>query len=577
MPTAHGNTTSSVDGQGSVYTNATLQMLSGRDLIASVSSSHISAHLSSQPRTIYLGVDPTAPSLHLGNLVPIIALIWLVKAGHRGILLIGGATGSIGDPSGKSTERPDMDRGELHKNVQALKSQLDSLIRNLNAHFGGAASASSDNGGVQRTPLEEAAAAGTGAAAERAADEVIGGPSAQGNSTAPVAGSQALEEGAERSATGALDIQILNNQDFYEGIGILDFLRDIGRYVRIGEVLARDSVKTRLPPPHGTSTSPHAGLSYTEFSYQLLQAYDFYLLNARPDIGCSMQIGGSDQMGNISAGVELIRRKRFGSASNALQEADLDDTQAESPAAAASSSSSRRLPPAYGMTLPLLTTSSGAKLGKSAGNAIFLSRDLCSDYDFYQYLLRTTDEDVTKLLHCLTFLSSEEIAAAEGARGARQVLLADEVTRLFRGPEALASAKRMTNLLHVAFAACEGRGGLQETLDSHDGMRNELHLMARASESMTKADAKVLRLSKGNVLGQSLVDVLVLTGLADSKVQARRLLQGGAYLNNVPLTSDSAAAGVFTEKDVATFRDRPEEGIVLLRKGKRTAKVLLLV
>lgn len=279
-----------------------------------------------------------------------------------------------------------------------------------------------------------------------------------------------------------------------------------------------DSVKTRLPPPHGTSISPHAGLSYTEFSYQLLQAYDFYLLNSRPEIGCSMQIGGSDQMGNISAGVELIRRKKFGNASNAAQEAaDLDEAQEESPTNAVASSSSRRLPPAFGMTLPLLTTSSGAKLGKSAGNAIFLSRDLCSDYDFYQYLLRTTDEDVTKLLNCLTFLSSEEIAAAEGQRGARQVLLADEVTRLFRGAEALVSAKRMTSLLHVAFAACEGRGGLQETLDSQEGIRTALHLMASLSEGKDKGDAKVLRLNKGDVLNQSLVDVLVLSGLVESK------------------------------------------------------------
>jgi tyrosyl-tRNA synthetase len=279
------------------------------------------------------------------------------------------------------------------------------------------------------------------------------------------------------------------------------------------------SVKTRLPPPHGTSTSPHAGLSYTEFSYQLLQAYDFYLLNSRPEIGCSMQIGGSDQMGNISAGVELIRRKKFGNASNAPQEAaaDLHEAQEESPTGAVASSSSRRLPPAFGMTLPLLTTSSGAKLGKSAGNAIFLSRELCSDYDFYQYLLRTTDEDVTKLLNCLTFLSSEKIAAAEGQRGARQVLLADEVTRLFRGAEALESAKRMTSLLHVAFSACEGRGGLQETLDSQEGIRNELHLMASLSEGKDRGDAKVLRLNRGDVLGQSLVDVLVLSGLVESK------------------------------------------------------------
>lgn len=314
-------------------------------------------------------------------------------------------------------------------------------------------------------------------------------------------------------------------------------------------------------------------------------------------------------MGNISAGVELIRRKKYGNASNAAQESDLNETHGES-SAAFSPSSSRRLPPAFGMTLPLLTTSTGAKLGKSAGNAIFLSRDLCSDYDFYQYLLRTTDEDVTKLLNCLTFLSSEEIAAAEEGRGARQVLLADEVTRLFRGPEALASARRMTSLLHVAFAACEGRGGLQETLDSQEGIRAELHLMASLSEGKGKGDAKVLRLRRGDVLGQSLVDVLLLAGLVESKgepclcspgwhqshldlthhvhspspspgstcaVQARRLLQGGAYLNNVPLASESATAGILTEDDVATFRDRPEEGIVLLRKGKRTAKVLLLV
>lgn len=240
MSAAHDSVTASAEGPSPSYTDATLRMLSERNLIASVSSSHISAHLSSQPRTIYLGVDPTAPSLHLGNLVPIIALVWLVRAGHRGILLIGGATGSIGDPSGKSTERPDMDRGELGRNVQALKTQLESLLRRLDAHFGEKTSSRSVNDDVQRTPLEEAAAAGTGAAAERAADEVIGGTSDQASPTAPVAGSQALDEGVEVSRVDGLDVRILNNQDFYEGVGILDFLRDVGRHVRIGEVLARD-------------------------------------------------------------------------------------------------------------------------------------------------------------------------------------------------------------------------------------------------------------------------------------------------------------------------------------------------
>lgn len=289
-----------------------------------------------------------------------------------------------------------------------------------------------------------------------------------GAATPPVPGSTPATQGAMPPSRGTsllarsgLDIKVMNNRDFYEGMSLLDFLKHTGRHARLGEMLARDSVKTRFPPPLGTSTGPNAGgMSFTELTYQLLQAYDFTVLNSRADVGhCTVQLGGSDQMGNIMAGVDLIRRK----AAMLGHEERMKAQQQEKGKGKEQNKEQGKEHPvrhAFALTTPLLTTSTGEKLGKSAGNAVFLSPSLVSAYDLYQYLLRTPDADVRGLLQRLTFLDEESVkerltkggkdgeegGEIEGiqppARRRLQDVLAEEVTRMTRGEEALSVAKK---------------------------------------------------------------------------------------------------------------------------------------
>ena len=263
--------------------------------------------------SVYCGFDPTADSLHLGNLLGIVVLAWFQRCGHTPIALLGGATGRVGDPSGKSAERPVLDDVTINANVAGIEKILRGVLAN---------SASFAPPGDELKPA-----------------------------------------------------RVLNNLDWFGGMGFLEFLRDVGKYARVGTMVAKDSVKSRL--------ESERGMSFTEFSYQLLQGYDFVHLHREENV--MVQVGGSDQWGNITAGTDLIRRI------------------------------SQRDGGAYGLTFPLLLKADGKKFGKSEDGAVWLSPDRLSPYKFYQHLLQSTDADVVRFMKTLTFVPIEEIEAMEAA------------------------------------------------------------------------------------------------------------------------------------------------------------------
>lgn len=365
--------------------------------------------LMERPRTVYAGFDPTADSLHVGHLVALMVLRRFQKGGHRPIALLGGATGMIGDPSGRSEERALLSPEVLQANVAAIAGQLCRFL-----DFGG-------------------------------------GPNA------------------------AL---MVNNYDWMGRFSYLDFLRQVGKHFPVGMMLAKDSVRSRLERPPG-------GLSYTEFSYMLLQAYDFFYLYEQ--FGCEIQVGGSDQWGNITAGIDLVRRLR------GVQ--------------------------LHGMTCPLLLKSDGTKMGKTEAGAVWLAPEKTSPYRFYQYWINLPDADVGRCLRYFTDLDRETITALE-ARHAQnpemrqaQRRLADELTRLVHGQEGLSIAQRATEVLFGA----------------------EIHELTDAQLAEIFADVPSKQLPRDRLSGQGLplVDALVEAGLATSKAEARRLIsQGGVYLNN---------------------------------------------
>lgn len=394
-------------------------------------------------RTVYIGFDPTADSLHVGSLLQLMLLRRFQSAGHRPIALVGGATGMIGDPSGKSDERNLLSVDALRANVVGLESQMRRFL-----DFD-----SGDNGAL-----------------------------------------------------------LVNNFDWMRKFSYLDFLRDVGKNFPVSVMLAKDSVKGRLE-------RSDAGLSYTEFSYMLLQAYDFAYLNETH--GCELQIGGSDQWGNITAGIDLARRMRR------VQ--------------------------LYGITSPLLTDSEGKKIGKTEGGTkVWLSDRRTSPYLFYQYWINMPDDDAGKCLRFLTELPREEIEALDQARLAQpqqresQRRLAEEITRLVHGQEGLAAAQGATRILFG-----EEFGGLSD-------------------EQLTEIFADVPHKSqpRSSLAGEGLgiLDALVETGLAKSKGEARRLVQqGGIYVNNRRAADPEAR---LKESDLAS------ETAIVLRSGKKRYALL---
>jgi tyrosyl-tRNA synthetase len=380
----------------------------------STDAAALRAWLSTPGRRVYAGFDPTADSLHVGHLVALVLLRRVVAAGHEPVALIGGATGMIGDPSGRSEERNLLSADELAANVAGVERQIRAVL----------------------------AAAGPATVA---------------------------------AARGA--VHVVNNADWMRGVGYLEFLRDVGKHVPLSQMLAKDSVKSRL--------ERDGGLSYTEFSYMLLQAWDFVHLSDALD--CRVQIGGSDQWGNITAGIELGRRLR-----------------------------SRDL---HGITCPLLTKADGTKMGKTASGAIWLDPRRTSPYRFYQYWINLDDADAGRCLLRLTELPLDEIRGLDEKRAANpaardsQKRLAEELTRLVHGDSGLAAARQATDIFFGAEI-----GGLDE---------------AQLGEIF--ADVPSKQFARGALDGEGLplVEALAETGLAASRSAARRTIeQGGAYVNN---------------------------------------------
>jgi tyrosyl-tRNA synthetase len=415
--------------------------LSWRGLVHQSTDPGLDAWLEAEPRTLYAGFDPSADSLHVGHFVPLMILRRYQKAGHRPIAVVGGATGMIGDPSGRSDERNLLSRETLAANVEALKGQLSNF----------------------------------------------------------------LDFDGEHAA------RMVNNFDWMSQFSFLDFLRDVGKNLPVNVMLAKDSVKSRLE-------RTDSGLSYTEFSYMLLQAYDFVHLSQH--FGCQLQIGGSDQWGNITAGIDLARRMR------GVQ--------------------------LYGMTCPLLTKSDGAKMGKTASGAVWLSAKKTSPYQFFQYWFNVDDEDAGKCLRMLTELPRTEIEQLDASRAATpekresQRRLAEELTRLVHGSAGLAAAQRATEIFFGA-----------EIADLSDAQLGEIFADVPSRE-LPRA-----RLTDGGV---NVVDALVEAGLAKSKGDARRVVeQGGASVNNRKID------GIATQLGPSHLAS---ETIMVLRSGKKKYALL---
>lgn len=417
-----------------------IKELKERGFIDAMTSEELEKMVES-PIKVYCGFDPTADSLHLGNLVAIMGLAWFQRAGHTPVAIVGGATGMIGDPSGRNSERQLLSEEDIQKNLKGIRRNLEQVLR----------------------------------------FDVSNPP------------------------------EILNNYDWYKGVSFLDFLRDVGKYFRVGVMLAKDSVKSRL--------SSEEGMSFTEFSYQVLQGYDFMYLSENH--GVVLQMGGSDQWGNITAGIELIR-KVTGKSS-------------------------------YGITFPLLTRSDGQKFGKSESGAIWLSSEKLSPFEFYQYLVRIADADVIKLLKMLTFMELDEIQVLEKSMSepgyvpnSVQKRLAEEVTRIVHGEDGLQKALKVT-----AVAA----PGSETVLDVES-----LELIAK--------DMPSYQMSAEELVGVKLIDVLVTVGMQKSKGDARKLIKnGGVYLNNKQVTDENLnvqAADLIGEK------------LLLLATGKKN-KMLVRV
>lgn len=380
-------------------------------LIAQISlEEELASHLATGMRTVYCGFDPTADSLHVGNLVPLLALKRFQRSGHRPILLVGGATGMIGDPGGRSTERELKSAEQVKAFVTKIRAQAE---RFLDFDCG-------DNAAI-----------------------------------------------------------VVDNADWTENLTVIDFLRDIGKYFSVNAMIQKEAVKRRLE-------DDASGISYTEFSYSILQSWDFVVLNREYD--CTIQMGGSDQWGNITSGMDLVRR--------------MEGEQA------------------YAITYPLMTTADGQKFGKSAGNAVWLDAAKTSPYRFYQFWLNAADADVMKYIDTFTFIERDErdrLAAAHdqdpGARAAHQALAA-EVTRLVHGDDGLGSAERITEALFRNRLAELSADDLQQL--AQDGLP--------ASETTDDSLA--------------LVDVLVESGLAVTPRgevtvgQARKLIGSNAVAVN---------------------------------------------
>jgi len=420
-----------------------LDELAARGLVADVTDrARLAALLEQGTVAFYAGYDPTSPSLHVGNLVPVIMQARLQRAGHKPIVLVGGATGMVGDPSGKSTERNLLGDDELNTNLRGIRGQLSRFLD------------------------------------------------------------------FDTGATGAV---IVNNADWTRDIGYLEFLRDVGKYLTINYMMGKDSVSTRL--------EGEAGISYTEFSYMLLQAFDFVHLSKAH--GCRLQVGGSDQYGNITAGCELSRKMGG--------------------------------PQLFGLTAPLLLDSAGQKMGKtSTGERVWLDPKRTSPYAFYQYFLNVGDEDAPRLLRLFSFRPLAEIDEivrthdADRSQRHAQRQLARDLTTWVHGAEEVARVEEASRIMF---------GG------SLDGVQEKTLELLADVVPVVEIDRTEL------AAGIAIIDLLSRT-VADSKSAAKRLLQqGGAYVNNVRITD---ADRKVTTADLAT------PTMLVVRGGRKDYRLLKL-
>ena len=420
-----------------------LEELKWRGLIADCTDAAELEKKTSSPITLYSGFDPTADSLHVGHLVPLLALRRFQLLGHHPIAVAGGATGSIGDPSWKAQERPLLTKEILEHNVAGIKPQLAKLL-----DF----------------------------------------------------------ESKQNPA------RLVDNASWMQNISYLDFLRDIGKYFSVNQMTAKESIRSRMD-------DREAGISYTEFSYPLIQAFDFFVLLR--DFNCELQIGGSDQWGNITAGTDLCRKKAG--------------------------------KPVFGLTLPLITKADGTKFGKTEAGAIWLDSKKTSVYKFYQFWVNADDRDVIRYLKFFTFLSREEIESLEkqhaenpGTRGAHKAL-AKAVTDLIHGGNATSEAVRASQILFGG----ELNGISESTFN----------------EIIGEVPTKEIEKSKLGGAGIPLVELIVHSGLCSSKGQARKDIEGGGVnLNNIRVTNaqHTVMAGDFL------FHGKH----ILLRKGKKNYVVV---
>lgn len=412
-----------------------IQDLENRGLIQAMTDEDgLKEHLAKNQVTLYCGFDPTADSLHIGHLVPLIMLKRFQKAGHKPIALVGGGTGMIGDPSGRSSERSLNASEVVDGYAEAIKKQFEKILE--------------------------------------------------------------VEDGES-------SIVVRNNKEWLQKINIIDFLRDVGKHFSVNYMLAKESVSARI----------ENGISFTEFSYMILQSLDFMKLYEEEN--CTLQIGGSDQWGNITAGMELIRRSREN------QEEDIK---------------------VYGLTVPLITKADGTKFGKTAGGAVWLDPDKTSPYEFYQFWINTDDRDVIKFINYFTFLSQEEIRELEEEvqnhpeKRIAQKRLAEEMTKLVHSEEALAQAQKITEALFS--------GDLKQ-------------LSVREIEQGFK-DVPTYETENKEI---GLVDLLVNAKISPSKRQAREDIKNGAIYINGERQQEV--------NHVISSEDRIEEVCTIIRRGKK--------
>lgn len=401
--------------------------------------------LSKEMTAAYIGFDPTADSLHIGSLVPILLLVHLQKAGHKPIALIGGATGMIGDPSGKSEERNLLSEEELKKNVAGVKAQLEKFL-DFNPSLSNAA-------------------------------------------------------------------EMVNNYDWFKTIFFIDFLRDAGKHITVNYMMAKDSVKKRIAQKD-SGAEGDGGISYTEFAYQMMQGYDFYWLYKNKN--CKLQMGGSDQWGNIVTGTELIRRKSAGKA--------------------------------FAFTCPLITKADGSKFGKTEAGNVWLDPNRTSPYQFYQFWLNASDSDAEKWIKIFTFLNQQEINSIleehkkDAGKRILQKRLAEEVTKFVHGDAALVEAIETTEKLF------SNKNAPAENLSVED---------MEGLEGIVLIDVPKQALAEGI----DLVSFLVEAKIFPSKGEARKMIQGGGVsINRKKVESEKMKV-----ENSLLLHDR----YILIQKGKK--------